>query len=99
MPAGVHSEINPKNPPSAHAMGVLTRVKTDPCPVQEVNQTVSRKLLQYGYIRIEERPSPYKTHPPGKLVNYMVITEKGETALRLHNEARRVSRFMNGGLA
>ena len=82
MPAGVHSELNPNNPPSAHAMGVLARVKEKPFPVQEVNQTVSRKLLQFGYIRVVERPSPYKTHPPGKLVNFMVITEKGEIALK-----------------
>lgn len=99
MPAGIHSELNPKNPPSAHAMGVLTRVKSEPFPVQEVNQTVAKKLLQFGYIRVVERDSPYKTHPPGKQVDFMVITEKGETALRLHKQARRVSRVMNGGLA
>lgn len=98
MPAGIHSELNPNNPPSNHAMGVLMRVEQRSFPAQEVNQTVSRKLLQFGYITTEERPSPYKTHPPGTLVNYMVITQKGRIALHSHKMNRRASRLLKGGL-
>ena len=98
MPAGVHSELNRKNPPSAHAMGVLHRVSQNPVPVQEVNQTVSRKLLQFGYIVVEDRPSPYKTHKPGRMVPFMVPTEKGLNALKQHFDNRRVSRLIKGGL-
>ena len=91
MPAGVHSELNPNNPPSAHAMGVLARVKDCPFPVQEVNQTVSRKLLQFEYIRLVKRPSPYKTHRPGTQVNFMIITEKGAIALQEYNNQEKPS--------
>ena len=98
MPAGVHSELNPNNPPSEHAMGVLLRVSQRPFPVQEVNQTVSRKLLQFGFITVEERTSPYKTHSPGKLVNFMVITQKGKIALHNHKMKRRSKRLLKQGL-
>ena len=94
MPAGIHSELNPNNPPSPHAMGVLQRINQKPFPVQEVNQTVSRKLLQFGYIRTEERLSPYKTHPPGKLVNFMIITDKGLIALTNYNNNRPNSKVL-----
>lgn len=86
MPAGVHSELNIKNLPSAHAMDVLKRVGRCPFPVQEVNQTVSRKLLQFGLITTEARPSPYKTHRKGIYRPFMVITERGLTALQALEE-------------
>lgn len=98
MPAGIHSELNPKKPPSSHAMGVLHRISQNPIPVQEVNQTVSRKLLQFGYIAVEDRASPYKTHKPGRLVPFMVATETGLKALKQHFDNRRVSRLTKGGL-
>ena len=85
MPAGNYSRLNPNKPPSQHAMSVLHQVADRPFPVQEVNQNVSKKLLQFGYIRTEERITPYKTHPPGKLVDFMVITEKGLEALIDYN--------------
>lgn len=98
MPPGVHSELNPNKPPSAHAMGVLLRLLDAPIPVQEVNQTVSRKLLQFGYIRVIDKPSPYKTHKPGRMVAFMVTTKKGRQALKQHLDNRRISRVMKGGL-
>lgn len=98
MPAGIYSPLNPHNPPSNHAMGVLVRIAKEPFPAQEVNQTVANKLLQFKYIRMEERPSPYKTHPPHTLVNFMVITTKGLQALRSHHANRKASRLLKGGL-
>lgn len=71
--------VNPKKPPSAHAMRCLANT---PCPSQEVNFTVRDKLLQFGYATIERRQSPYKTHKPGTLIDFLVATDAGIEALK-----------------
>lgn len=71
--------VNPKKPPSAHAMSCLN---STPCPAQSVNFTVRDKLLQFGYARLERRPSPYKTHKPGTLIDFLIATDAGIEALK-----------------
>lgn len=74
---------NTKTPPSDHAMSCLLRLyRYGPHPSQEVNFTVRDKLAAWGYVTLEDRPSPYKTHKPGKTVLFMVATPEGEAALR-----------------
>ncbi len=66
------TELNPNNPPSAHALRVLAEL---PLPRQEMNFTVAGKLLQFGLARSVWKPSPYKTHKPGTLVEYLERVE------------------------
>ncbi len=70
--------VRADKPPSKHAMTCLYYC---PRPAQEVNFTVRDKLLQFGYARLESRPSPYKTHKPGRTVDYLVATVLGIAAL------------------
>ena len=65
--------LNTRNPPSDHALGVL---RNCPMPAQEMNFTVRNKLLAFGLIRLEDRPSPYKTHKAGATVAYAIPTGK-----------------------
>lgn len=66
-------------PPSKHAMACLGLC---PLPAREVNFTVRDKLLMFGLAALESRPSPYKTHKPGTMIDYLVATEAGREALR-----------------
>lgn len=75
-----------RTPPSAHAMECLRRAWADPFPAQEVNFTVRDKLLLWGYARTEERPSPYKSHKPGRRVPFLVCTQAGYEALKARKE-------------
>lgn len=68
-------------PPSAHAMDCLARAAYEPFPAQEVNFTVRDKLVLWGYAAIEDRPSPYKTHKPGRRIPYLIATAAGQDAL------------------
>lgn len=70
--------VRADKPPSKHAMSCLART---PCPSQEVNFTVRDKLIQFGYATMEDRPSPYASHKPGRKVPFLVITEAGRVAL------------------
>ena len=72
---------NRKTPPSPHAMDCLRRCIRAPFPAQEVNFTVRDKLLAWGYATIEPRPSPYKTHKPGRQVDYLISTDAGRAAI------------------
>lgn len=74
---GVHK----RTPPSKHAMRCLSIAALAPFPAQEVNFTVRDKLILFGYARLEERPSPYKTHRDGRTVPYLVVTDAGRAAL------------------
>ena len=81
----IEGAYNTRNPPSAHAMEVLGRVWADPFPAQEMNFTVRDKLCAFGYITLEQRLSPYKTHraeKTGHKVDFAVITEAGLKALK-----------------
>lgn len=69
-----------QNPPSFHAMQKLRAAIRDPFPAQEVNFTVRDKLVSWGYVTLEPRQSPYKTHKLGKTVNFLVSTELGRKA-------------------
>lgn len=40
-------------------------------PRQEMNFTVAEKLLQFNLARSVWKPSPYKTHKPGTMVEYL----------------------------
>lgn len=62
------TELNPNNSPSKHALDVLSRL---PMPRQEMNFTVAGKLLQFGLARSVMRPSPYKTHKPGHMIEFL----------------------------
>lgn len=73
--------VNATKPPSAHAMSCLRSAAREPYPAQEINFTVRDKLMQFGYARLERRASPYKTHKPGTMVDYLVATEAGIAAL------------------
>lgn len=75
-----------RTPPSAHAMDCLARASREPFPSQEVNFTVRDKLTIWGYARLEERPSPYKTHKPGRRVPFLVCTSAGYEALKVRKE-------------
>lgn len=77
MSPGVHK----KTPPSNHAMRCLDQAATRPYPAQEVNFTVRDKLVLWGYATTEDRPSPYKTHKPGRRVPFLVATIAGREAL------------------
>lgn len=77
MSPGVHK----RTPPSAHAMDCLARAAREPFPAQEVNFTVRDKLTLFGYANLEQRPSPYVTHKPGRMVPYLVCTDAGRKAL------------------
>jgi len=77
-----NSAKNTRIPPSKHAMGVLRNLKAmGPCPVQEMNFTVRDKLMAFGYIELYDAPSPYKTHKPGRMVEFAKITDAGRSAL------------------
>lgn len=73
--------VNKNKAPSKHAMDCLARAMRQPYPAQEVNFTVRDKLMQFGYAKLEGRPSPYKTHKRGRMVDYLVCTEKGAAAV------------------
>lgn len=73
-------------PPSKHAVRCLADA---PLPAREVNFTVRDKLLQFGLAILEQRPSPYKTHKPGTLIDYLVPTEAGRRAIRAEAERGR----------
>ena len=79
-----------RTPPSPHAMDCLARAWADPFPAQEVNFTVRDKLTLWGYARLEDRPSPYKTHKAGRKVPFLVCTQKGREAL-LERKAKKCS--------
>lgn len=74
--------VRADRPPSKHAMGVLATIARDPIPAQEMNFTVRDKLAQFGFITLEQRPSPYTTHKPGRRVDFAVITDAGRDALK-----------------
>ncbi len=84
MSPGVHK----RTPPSRHAMDCLARAARTPYPAQEVNFTVRDKLLLFGYAALEDRPSPYKTHPKGRCVPFLVCTPAGNSALALVEQRR-----------
>lgn len=79
-------------PPSDHAMDCLASLLHHPDgkPCQEVNFTVRDKLLQFGYIKVRQAPSPYKSHARDRRVDCMFITDAGRDALdmRKKNAAR-----------
>lgn len=78
--------VRADKPPSPHAMACLAQT---PCPAQEVNFTVRDKLLQFGYVTMEDRPSPYSTHKPGRTVPFLIITDAGRVALQENKRAPR----------
>ena len=83
----IQGAFNTKRPPSDHAIGKLLAVASygeSGMPAQEMNFTVRDKLLAFGYIRVELRPSSgwYKTHGPNKRVDFAIVTEKGIEFLR-----------------
>ncbi len=71
---------NTKTRPSLHAMKRLADCVREPFPAQEVNFTVRDKLHAWGYVTIEQRPSPYKTHK-GRKIDFLVATPAGIAAL------------------
>lgn len=73
--------VRADKPPSKHAMRCLDWIRCHPIPSQTVNFTVRDKLIQFGYATLEDRPSPYATHKPGRTVPHLVITEAGKAAL------------------
>jgi hypothetical protein len=79
-----NSAHNTKHKPSAHAMEKLADIAgaADGLPTGEVNFTVREKLEAFGYIKIVSGQTIYKSHPPGKLIDFMIITDKGWNALR-----------------
>lgn len=81
--------VRADKPPSEHAMGVLRGLLVREFPAQEVNFTVRDKLLQFGYCTLEDRPSPYATHKPGRKVPHLVITTEGRTAAEESKRAPR----------
>ena len=76
--------VRADKPPSEHAMACLASIAAHRGagrPAQEFNFTVRDKLVQFGYVTMEERPSPYSTHKPGRTVPHLIITEAGRAAL------------------
>lgn len=99
MPTKIQTgtKLDPNIPPGSLAMGMLERIAKTPVPVIETKQIVVKKLLQFKYIRLEERISPYDTHG-GSLLMFMVATPAGLKALQHNRDTRKVSRLMKGGL-
>lgn len=73
--------VRKDTPPSKHAMDCLASAAHKPYPAQEVNFTVRDKLVLWGYAALEDRPSPYATHKPGRRVPFLVATDAGRAAL------------------
>jgi hypothetical protein len=74
--------VRADKPPSAHAMACLRSLPDTGSPAQEFNFTVRDKLVQFGYAKLEDRPSPYRTHKAGRTVPYLIPTDAGRKALQ-----------------
>lgn len=89
--------VRADKPPSDHAMAVLCQVIRQPYPTQEMNFTVRDKLHQWGYIVLEDRPSPYRTHKPGHLVTFAVATPEGIQASRFWKDRQADKAYADRG--
>ncbi|MEM1149037.1 MAG: hypothetical protein AAGI03_00560 [Pseudomonadota bacterium] len=81
MPSGHIKAGNYERPLSAHAWDRLAVAAFDPEPSQQTNPGVCYKLIRMGYAEYQERPSPFKSHKPGRTVSYLVATDYGRLAL------------------
>lgn len=69
-------------PLSPAALVALRKAALASYPAQEANPGVVAKLLAHGFAQVEQLPSPYKSHPKGRTVGFLVCADAGREYLR-----------------